>query len=78
MTDRHPAPSGDDPQKDAIYRWIRALMALDMLLGASLAVYGLATGERAFIAVGFGLAAIGAVLFVFFTTMAKRRASSGG
>ena len=83
MTDRHPAPTvrdprPDDPQRDAIYRWIRTLMAIDMLLGAGFAVFGLATGQHAFVVVGFGLAAIGAVLFLFFTMLAKRRARTGG
>jgi hypothetical protein len=83
MTDRHPAPTigdprADDPQRDPIYRWIRALMAFDMLLGAGFAVFGLATGRHAFVVVGFGLAAIGAVLFLFFTMLAKRRARIGG
>lgn len=76
MTDRHPAPTGDEPQKDSIYRWIRLLMAFDMLLGAGFAIYGLATEQHAFVVVGFGLAFIGAALFLFFTTMAKRRSRS--
>lgn len=77
MTDRHPAPTnGDDPRKDSVYRWIRLLMAFDMLLGAGFAIYGLATGQHAFVIVGFGLAFIGAALFLFFTMMANRRARS--
>ena len=77
MTDRHPAPTGDDdPQKDAIYRWIRLLMAIDMLLGAGFAIYGLSTGQHAYVVVGFGLAFTGAALFLFFTMLAKRRARS--
>ena len=73
MTDRHPAPTAEDPQKDTIYRWIRNLMALDMLIGAGFAIHGLATEQHAFVLVGFGLAFIGAALFIFFTMMAKRR-----
>ena len=71
MTNR---PTGDDPEKDAIYRWIRTLMAIDMLLGAGFAVFGLATAQHSYVVVGFGLAAIGGVLFLFFTALAKRRA----
>ena len=74
MSDRQPGPTGDDdPQKDAIYRWIRLLMAFDMFLGAGFAIYGLATGQHAYVVVGFGLAFMGAALFLFFTMMAKRR-----
>ena len=76
MTNRHPALSEEDPQKDTIYRWIRNLMALDMLIGAGFAIYGLATEQHAFVLVGFGIAFIGAALFIFFTMMAKRRSHS--
>ena len=73
MTNRHPAPPHDIPQKDVVYRWIRNLMALDMLLGAGFAIYGLATEQHPYVVVGFGLAFIGAAMFIFFTMMAKRR-----
>jgi hypothetical protein len=68
-------PDRGDPRQDPVYRWLRNLMALDMLLGAGFAVFGLAVGRYDFVAVGFGLAAIGAVLFLFFTLLAKRRAA---
>ena len=73
MTNSHPALSEEDPQKDTMYRWIRNLMALDMLIGAGFAIYGLATEQHAFVVGGFGLAFLGAGLFSFFTMMAKRR-----
>jgi hypothetical protein len=69
---------GGDPRREPIYRWLQKLMAFDMLLGAGFAVFGLATGRSPFVAVGFGLAAIGAVLFLFFAVLAKRRAQAGG
>ncbi len=62
MTDRHPAPPDGNPSQDAVYRWIRLLMALDMLAGAGLAVYGLAVGNDAFVVLGVALAAIGAAV----------------
>lgn len=64
-----------DPTREPIYRMIRWVLLSDVVVGLALIIYGwLGGGGRPFVIVGFALALIGAGLWLFFTSLAERRA----
>jgi hypothetical protein len=62
-----------EKRNDSIYRAIVILMALDVVMGASIAAFGYAVLQSPAIAlVGAGLATCGIVLLAFFGWLGRR------
>lgn len=60
------------PQREPIYRAIRLVAVLDVVIGLAIVFLGepiLGTADYRY--VGLGLAAIGAIVFAFFTRLAS-------
>ncbi|MEA2783104.1 MAG: hypothetical protein QOK29_4648 [Rhodospirillaceae bacterium] len=68
-----PGAPRHDPRREPTYRFIRWLMAADMLIGLLLVIFGQELfGTNSIRYAGAILAAIGAALFLFFGRLAGR------